>query len=99
MSGGVHRFSSTGPSIFWPKTILKVLVTCSASLRGACKERSFGRFRGEIARDCFALELADQRLIHNNHEVYFREMLRGDIFETTDMPRIEDVARQLFSYF
>lgn len=65
----------------------------------ACKERSFGCFRGEIARDCFALELADQRLIQNNHEVYFREMLRGDMFETDVMPRIEDTARGGFNYF
>lgn len=65
----------------------------------ACKERSFGRFRGKIARYCFALELADQRLIQNNHEIYFREMLRGNIFETDVMPRIEDTARDGFNYF
>ncbi len=67
--------------------------------RAACKERSFGRMRGKIARDCFALELADRRLIQGNHEPYFRDMLRGDIFPPGTMPTIEDAARSISGYF
>ncbi|MDE8345748.1 MAG: ankyrin repeat domain-containing protein [Acidocella sp.] len=67
--------------------------------REICKERWFGRMRGEIARDCFALELADRRLIQGNHEPYFRDMLRGDIFPQGAIPTIEDAARYAFGYF
>ena len=67
--------------------------------RAACKERWFGRMRGEIARDCFALELADRRLIPGNHEPYFREMLRADIFPPGIIPTIDDAARSISGYF
>ncbi|MDR3414324.1 MAG: ankyrin repeat domain-containing protein [Formivibrio sp.] len=66
--------------------------------REICKERWFGRMRGEIARDCFGLELANQRLIHN-YAPYFRDMLRADIFPQGTMPSIEDAARTTFGYF
>jgi hypothetical protein len=54
--------------------------------------------RGEIARDCLALSLVDHRLTHN-HEPYFRDMLRGDIFPTDKVPTIEDAARTTLAYF
>ena len=65
----------------------------------ACKERSFGRMNGEIARDCWALKLVDQKLIPQNHEPYFRAMLRGDIFLVDRIPTIEDAARSNLAYF
>ncbi|MDW1948703.1 hypothetical protein R7P34_16220 [Vibrio sp. 780] len=39
-----------------------------------CKKYSFGKFRGLLARDAFALAIANQKLIPNNHEKYFRDM-------------------------
>ncbi len=63
--------------------------------REACKERSFGQMRCEIALDCFALELADRRLIHN-HEPYFRDMLRGNIFPIEEIPAIENAVSDYF---
>lgn len=40
-------------------------------------ERNYGPLRGEVARDCFALAVANGKLIANNHEKYYREMLAG----------------------
>ncbi len=64
-----------------------------------CDKRSYGSLRGEIAHDCFAVELADQRLIQNNHEIYYRGMVNGGIFESEEPPGIEDAARIVFQYF
>jgi hypothetical protein len=66
----------------------------------AAQERNYGPLRGEVARDCFAVELANQKLIVNNHEKYYREMLAGGILEYNEqIPPIEEVARGVFDYF
>ncbi|EGR2224139.1 ankyrin repeat domain-containing protein [Vibrio parahaemolyticus] len=62
-----------------------------------CKKYSFGKFRGLLARDAFALAIANQKLIPNNHEKYFRDMyywggLKGE-------SNIYDVSRELHEYF
>lgn len=62
-----------------------------------CKKYSFGKFRGLLARDAFALAIANQKLIPNNHEKYFRDMyywggLKGE-------SNIYDVSRGLHEYF
>jgi hypothetical protein len=63
-------------------------------------ERNYGPLRGEVARDCFAVELANQRLIVNNHEKYYREMLAGGVIEVgEELPSIEEVARDVSCYF
>lgn len=65
----------------------------------AARLRCYGPLRGEIARDCLALAVADRKLIRNNHEKYFREMLAGGMVESEGMPAIEDVARGASTYF
>lgn len=66
----------------------------------AAKERNFGTLRGEVARDCFAVELANKKLTVNNHEKYYREMLAGGILEENEQfPPVEEVARSIFTYF
>ncbi|WP_397448666.1 ankyrin repeat domain-containing protein [Pseudomonas sp. NA-150] len=62
-------------------------------------ERNCGPLRGEIARDCLAVEVANQKLIENNHEKYYREMLAGGMAEGSDIPGIEDTARWAADYF
>ncbi|EIE1198968.1 ankyrin repeat domain-containing protein, partial [Vibrio parahaemolyticus] len=62
-----------------------------------CKKYSFGKFRGLLARDAFALAIANQKLIPNNHKKYFRDMyywggLKGE-------SNIYDVSRGLHEYF
>lgn len=66
--------------------------------REACKTRSFGTIRGEIARDCFTLELVNRRLIHN-HEPYYRDMLSWLPFPPGEAPTLEDSARSVSDYF
>lgn len=69
------------------------------ALEAMC-ERNYGPLRGEVARDCFAVELANQRLIVNNHEKYYREMLAGGVIEAgEELPSIEEVARDVSCYF
>ncbi|MFQ2505463.1 ankyrin repeat domain-containing protein [Aeromonas caviae] len=67
---------------------------------GAASERNYGPIRGEIARDGLALEVANQKLITNNHEKYYREMLAGGMMAECDtVPSIEDIARWSSDYF
>lgn len=60
---------------------------------------SYGLMTGEIARDCLAIAVANQKLITNNHEKYYREMLSGGMIESDQIPSIEEVARWTYSYF
>ena len=60
---------------------------------------SYGLMTGEIARDCLAIAVANQKLITNNHEKYYREMLSGGMIEIDQIPSIEEVARWAYSYF
>lgn len=63
-------------------------------------ERNCGPLRGEVARDCLAVEVANRKLIVNNHEKYYREMLAGGMMaECEDIPPIEETARWASSYF
>lgn len=60
---------------------------------------SYGLMTGEIAQDCLAVAVANQKLITNNHEKYYREMLSGGMIESNQIPSIEEVARWAYSYF
>ncbi|MDH0607950.1 ankyrin repeat domain-containing protein, partial [Stutzerimonas stutzeri] len=62
-------------------------------------ERNYGPLRGEIARDCLALVVANQKLIPESHEKYYREMLAGGMVEDSEIPSIEDTARWAGDYF
>ena len=59
----------------------------------------YGLMTGEIARDCLAVAVANQKLITNNHEKYYREMLSGGMIESDQIPSIEEIARWAYSYF
>ena len=60
---------------------------------------SYGLMTGEIARDCLAVAVANQKLITNNHEKYYREMLSGGMIEGEQVSSIEEVARGVYDYF
>jgi hypothetical protein len=63
-------------------------------------DRNYGLLRGEIAQDCLALAVANGKLVANNHEKYYREMLAGGIFsECRVPPPIEEAARLAYEYF
>lgn len=63
-------------------------------------ERNYGPLRGEVARDCWAVELANQKLIANNQETYYRAMLAGGMMTDCDeIPPLEETARWIASYF
>lgn len=62
-------------------------------------ERNYGPLRGEIARDCLAMAVANQRLIPENHQKYYRAMLAGGMFEGGEVTGIEDTARWATDYF
>ena len=62
--------------------------------------RNYGPLRGEVARDCLALEVANQKLIANNHQTYYRAMLAGGMMEECDeIPSLEETARWASNYF
>lgn len=62
-------------------------------------DRNYGRLRGEVARDCMATAVANQRLIPENHQRYYREMLAGGIVEGAGIPGIEDTASWAADFF
>ncbi|VEF26295.1 Ribulose-5-phosphate 4-epimerase and related epimerases and aldolases [Shewanella baltica] len=73
---------------------------CFREALDAVNDRNYGPVRGEIARDAFALSVANQKLIHNNHEKFYREMLAGGMMSECDqIPSIEDTARWVSDYF
>jgi hypothetical protein len=56
--------------------------------------------RGEIARDAFAVAIADQCLIRRSHEKFFRNMLYYGVLDSPDQkPTLEDVAVEVSDYF
>ncbi|TKB45991.1 ankyrin repeat domain-containing protein [Ferrimonas sediminicola] len=67
----------------------------------ACKERNFGSLQGEIARDCFALVVANNKVEPGTHQNFFRIMLANGVISGTSNlePSIEDTSRELSSYF
>lgn len=73
---------------------------CFREALDAVNDRNYGPLRGEIARDAFALSVANQKLIHNNHEKFYREMLAGGMMsECEQIPSIEETARWVSQYF
>ena len=66
-----------------------------------CNDQNRGDIRGQIARDLFALSVANQRLIPENHEKYFRHALFSGIFDENDPSKvsIEDAAVVAAKYF
>lgn len=69
-----------------------------------CKNFNFGPLRGELARDAFAIAISNQKLIPNNHEKYFRDIifwggLEAPKSSNASLPSIFDVSRELHEYF
>lgn len=97
----------------WKAAILqckaKHLLACndfegaSKSFREALEaglERNYGPLRGKVAWNCLAVEVANQKLIANNHEKYYRAMLAGGMMaECKEIPTLEETARRASDYF
>lgn len=64
-----------------------------------CLTRSYGPLRGNIAKDLFALEVANQKLIKTNHEKHYRDMLNFYSFESEEVLSFEDMAAHVYEYF
>jgi hypothetical protein len=64
----------------------------------ACSERSFGYMRGEIARNAFAVEVADRGFIPEKQEKYYRNMGGYGMF-IGDIPSFEDTATWCEEFF
>lgn len=75
----------------------------SECFRAALEESfkcSYSLMSGQVARDCFAMAIANQKLIVNNHEKYYREMLSGGMMtECEQVPSIEETARGAYDFF
>lgn len=66
----------------------------------AGRKRCYGPLRGEVARDCLAVEVANRKLVANNAEMYYRVMLaEGIMTDCEEIPGIEDTARWASDYF
>lgn len=64
-----------------------------------CMEAGWGPLEGELARDRMGVELANNRLIHQNLEAVFLKMWRGGVLDVVTTPVYEDVARMAASYY
>lgn len=65
----------------------------------ASNETGFGTLKGEVALDCLATEVANQKLLPNNHEKYYRAMLGWGAFKDGEILDIYDTAREAADYF
>lgn len=63
-----------------------------------CANYNYGSLRGEIARDLLATEVANKKIIHENHQRYFREMLYYGM-QKAAIIGFEDSAVQCAEYF
>jgi hypothetical protein len=74
---------------------------CFREALDACSDYNYGELRGEIARDTFAIHVANRQVIPNNHEKYYRNMLAYGMFEgeSDKIPSLEDTAVWLAGYF
>ena len=73
---------------------------CFKDALEAGRERNYGPFVGEAGRDGLACAVANQRLITDNHNPYYRAILQGDVVDCSDgIPSIQEVARQAAEYF
>lgn len=64
----------------------------------ACRVRNYGTLRGEIARDAFAVAVSNQRLIPENHEKYYRNLINF-IEVKGEVPSMEDTAIEMSDHF
>ncbi|MDP5134216.1 MAG: ankyrin repeat domain-containing protein [Paraglaciecola sp.] len=68
-----------------------------------CGAGSFGSMKGELARDCLALAVSNQRLIPENHTTYFESIMEWDCLENMpgifQQPNLEDVAVECATFF
>lgn len=66
----------------------------------ATAENSFGPLRGEIARDCLAVMVANGGIAPKKHEKPFRHMLAdGGMIEGSVNPSLEDTAKAVAEYY
>ena len=73
---------------------------CFKDALEAGRERNYGPFVGEAGRDGLACAVANQRLLTDNHNPYYRAILQGDVVDCSyGIPSIQDVARQAAKYF
>lgn len=63
------------------------------------KTGCYGDWRGRVGLDLLALETFDRKLVLNNHETYYRDMLAGGVFDCfmkVDLPdSLEDTVDEL----
>lgn len=63
------------------------------------KTGCYGDWRGRVGLDLLALETFDRKLVPNNHETYYRDMLAGGVFNCfmkVDLPdSLEDTVDEL----
>lgn len=64
----------------------------------ACRVRNYGTLRGEIARDAFSIAVSNQRLIPENHEKYYRNLINF-IAIKGETPNMEDTAVEMSDHF
>ncbi|WP_457650487.1 ankyrin repeat domain-containing protein [Profundibacter sp.] len=74
-------------------------IKCLREASNDCLTRSYGSLRGTIAKDLFALEVANQKLITANHEKHYRDMLNFYSFESEEILSFEDMAAHVSEYF
>ena len=74
-------------------------IKCLREAAKDCLTRSYGPLRGKIAKDLFALEVANQKLITTNHEKHYRDMLNFYLQKPEEFMSFEDTAMHVYEYF
>lgn len=73
---------------------------CFKDALEAGRERNYGPLVGEAGRDGLACAVANQKLLTDNHNPYYRAILQGNVVDCSDgIPSMQDVARKAADYF
>lgn len=72
---------------------------CFREAEKDCLNRSYGPLRGNIAQNLFALEVANQKLLLNNHEKHYRDMLNFYPLKPEEHKDFECMAMHVYEYF
>ena len=74
-------------------------ITCFRGAETDCLNRNYARLRGQVAKDLFATEIANQRLNVNNHRKYYRDIINFGTHGGAELASVEELAAHLSEYF
>ncbi len=74
-------------------------IACFKEAEKDCLTRNYGPLRGLLAKDLFAVEIANQKLNINNQTKYYRDIINFGTHGGPELASVEETAAHLSGYF